>query len=89
VGSHLEQVMSYVGANVRRLREERGLTQDQLAEAVGVDIRTVQRIEAGMANVLLGTLVDLGDVLGVKPGALLKEAEMPEVKRGRPKRAKE
>jgi transcriptional regulator with XRE-family HTH domain len=82
-------VLSFIGANVRRLRGERGITQDALARAVGVDIRTVQRIEAGTANLAVGTLVDLAHVLGVKPAALLKEAEMPEVKRGRPKRAKE
>ncbi len=83
---HAEEVRTYLGANVRRLRNERGLTQEALAEAVGVELRTVARIEAGTANVVLSTLVDLADALGVKPGALLKQAEMPEVKRGRPRR---
>lgn len=35
------------GARVRRLRERRALTQEQLAEAAGVAIRTVQRAEDG------------------------------------------
>ncbi len=81
-----QEVMVYLGANVRRVRRERGLTQEALAEAVGLELRTVARIESGTANVVLSTLVDLSDALGVKPGALLKEAEMPEVKRGRPRR---
>ncbi|TDD24425.1 helix-turn-helix domain-containing protein [Actinomadura sp. KC06] len=35
------------GARVRRLRTRRALTQEQLAEAAGVAIRTVQRAEDG------------------------------------------
>ncbi|WP_165964584.1 VOC family protein [Actinomadura sp. KC216] len=35
------------GARVRRLRERRALTQEQLAEAAGVAVRTVQRAEDG------------------------------------------
>ncbi|MFI0484403.1 VOC family protein [Actinomadura sp. 9N215] len=35
------------GARVRRLRVRRALTQEQLAEAAGVAIRTVQRAEDG------------------------------------------
>jgi len=80
------KALSYIAANVRRLRTERGLTQQGLAEALGVDLRTAQRIESGKADVAVSTLVALGEILGVKPAALLKEAEMPEVKRGRPGR---
>jgi uncharacterized glyoxalase superfamily protein PhnB/DNA-binding XRE family transcriptional regulator len=35
------------GARVRRLRERRALTQEQLADAAGVAVRTVQRAEDG------------------------------------------
>ncbi len=86
MSEHVQAVLSYIAANVRRLRAERGLTQDALAKAVGIDLRTVQHIEAGTASLGVKTLVDLADALGVKPAALLKEAEMPEVKRGRPRR---
>src|SRR5262249_35687514 len=55
-------------------------------QAVGVELRTVQRIEGGKTNLVVGTLVELAHVLGVKPAALLKEAEVPEVKNGRPRR---
>ncbi len=45
------------GANVRRERYARGLTQQQFAESVDLNIRTVQKIEAGDINILLTTLL--------------------------------
>lgn len=39
-----------LGKNVNRLRAQRGLTQDDLAELAEIDRRYVQRIEAGTAN---------------------------------------
>ena len=39
-----------IAANVRRLREKRGLTQEQLAEASGVDAKSVQLLERGTGN---------------------------------------
>lgn len=48
--------LAAVGGNVRRLRVARKLTQERLAELVGVNPRTVQKIEAGKLNVLATTL---------------------------------
>ena len=39
-----------LGKNINRLRMQRGLTQDDLAEQAEIDRRYVQRIEAGTAN---------------------------------------
>ncbi len=41
------------GANVRRERAARGITQEKLAELVNINPRTVQKIEAGKLNILL------------------------------------
>jgi transcriptional regulator with XRE-family HTH domain len=83
-------VLDYVGANVRRLRIAHGLTQDQLAEVVGLHITYVRRVELGGVNISVGVLLMLAHALDVKPEALLKPAKLPPVKRGRPpkKRAK-
>ena len=43
------------GGNVRRLRTERKITQEKLAELVDLNIRTVQKIEAGQTNILITT----------------------------------
>lgn len=32
---------------IRKLREDRGISQEQLAEAAGLSLRTIQRVEAG------------------------------------------
>lgn len=41
-----EQVMKISSAKVRRLRSERGWSQEQLALASGLSLRTIQRVEA-------------------------------------------
>jgi transcriptional regulator with XRE-family HTH domain len=85
-GSRAQEVLEYFAANVRRLRLARGMTQEVLAEAIGIELRTLQRVEAASTNPSLTMLINLADVLGVKPGALLEETERPVIKRGRPKK---
>ena len=46
-----------LGANVRRERMSRGMTQEALAEAVALNSRTVQKIERGDVNILVTTLL--------------------------------
>ncbi len=55
--------LAAVGGNVRRLRVAKKLTQEALAELVGVNPRTVQKIEAGKLNVLATTLERLQTAL--------------------------
>lgn len=85
-GLTIAAVQGYVGANVRRLREERGLTQEALAETAGLDVRQINRAEGGRHAMNLGTLVMLANALNVSPAALLQPANMPEIKRGRPRK---
>ena len=47
------------GANVRRERCAKGLTQERLAELAELSLRNVQRVEAGEINVLMTTVVRL------------------------------
>lgn len=78
-------VLEYVAANVRRLRERKGLRQEDLAELCGWDYRHIQRIEAGDVNSITA-LVRLAEALDVPPQALLRPAK-PVVRRvGRPKK---
>lgn len=52
------------GAAVREQRRRRGLTQEALAEQLGIYPRSVQKIEAGQINVPLTTLDRLRAALG-------------------------
>ena len=51
------------GANVRRERMQRGITQEKLAELVYLNTRTIQKIEAGNLNVLLTTVLRIQEAL--------------------------
>lgn len=60
-----------VGANVRRLRGEQGLTQEQLAHDAGIDVTYLRGIEAGRRNPSISVLGRLSAVLTVQPSELL------------------
>lgn len=60
-----------LASNVYRLRKDRGLTQEQLAEAVGVRQPRIAEVERGDANPRLLTLARLAFALGVPVSALL------------------
>lgn len=54
------------GYELKRLREERGMTQWALAVASGVSRPTIQRLEAGSRSSRAGTREKLADALGVE-----------------------
>ncbi len=62
-----------IGWNLRRLRVERGLSQERLALAAEVDRAYVGRIERGSENVTITTLEALAGALTVPVSALLQE----------------
>lgn len=62
------------GANVRRYRLAAKLSQEAVAERMGVDRAHVSLIERGLQNATLLTLWEVSQALGVKPAALLDEA---------------
>ena len=69
----MEREMKISAAAVRRLRTERGWSQDQLATAAGLSLRTIQRVEAeGVAS--MATRVSLAATFSI-PQAQLAEAE--------------
>lgn len=59
-----------VGMRLRAVRVERGLTQEQLADAAGVDSKTVSRAENGHYNVGIDLIAQLARALGT-PSARL------------------
>lgn len=61
-----------VGRNVRRLRENRGMTQEQLAFEARIDLTYVGGIERGRRNPSLMVMVRLADALEAELKELLK-----------------
>ncbi|RWM94038.1 MAG: XRE family transcriptional regulator [Mesorhizobium sp.] len=66
-------VRKIIGWNLRKLRVERGLSQERLALAADIDRAYVGRIERGSENVTTDTLAALAEALAVAPAALLAE----------------
>ncbi|MES1185895.1 MAG: LexA family transcriptional regulator [Myxococcales bacterium] len=66
------ELLEAVGRRIKALRQARGLTQDAVAEALGIAVKNVQRLEAGGQNLTLKTLAHVADVLDVEPHELLK-----------------
>lgn len=57
--------------NIRLYRKQRGMTQEQLAEAMGVSVGAVSKWESGQTNPELGLIVGLADFFGVSVDVLL------------------
>lgn len=61
-----------VGHNFARLRHERGLTQEQVAERSGLSQQYLSDLERGRRNPTIITLYELAQALGVSHVALVE-----------------
>lgn len=57
--------------NIRALRKQRGLTQEKLAEALGVTVGAVYKWESGLSQPELNLLVEIADFFDTSVDALL------------------
>ena len=62
-----------VGGNVRRLRRQKKLTQEQLAFEAELDLTYIGGIERGKRNPSLLVLVRISEALSVHPSKLLND----------------
>ena len=67
------------GANLRHYRLAAGLSQEAVAERMGVDRAHVSSMERGLQNVTLLTLWLLADALKIQPADLLGAPSKPPV----------
>ncbi|WP_435643340.1 helix-turn-helix domain-containing protein [Streptomyces sp. H49] len=61
-----------VGEQIRRVREDRGLTQLNVCGRSGIDVATYSRIEQGHASPRLDTLIRIADAIGVPLADLVR-----------------
>jgi transcriptional regulator with XRE-family HTH domain len=60
---------------VKRLRRERGISQEDLAYEAKVTVSTLSRIERGLSSPTLGTLTQIANALSLSPSELVAAAE--------------
>jgi transcriptional regulator with XRE-family HTH domain len=62
---------SHLSARVKGLRNQKGMSQEILAEESSLSLRTIQRIENGETNPTGDTLIRLSNALNVNPDELI------------------
>ena len=65
-------VVQLLGANVRRYRKLKGMTQEQLALEVGMERSYISDLERGTRNPSVRALGRLAEALSVSPMQLLE-----------------
>ncbi|MEM8784969.1 MAG: helix-turn-helix transcriptional regulator [Pseudomonadota bacterium] len=63
-----KRVDEHVGERIRERRTLLGLTQEQLAAALGISYQQVQKYETGSNRVSAGRLFEISNVLGLEVG---------------------
>lgn len=73
----MKSLNQQIGENVRRARKAAGLSQAQLASALGCQQPLISRIENGMVAATIEVLVAIGEATGIAPALLLPVDEHP------------
>lgn len=67
VPASVQSRLALFGAAVRAARQQRGWTQAELAQRVGIGVRTALKIESGSPGVAYATVLQLCSVLNLSP----------------------
>ena len=62
-----------IGQRIRRFRKARGITQEQLAETVGISVTHMSHIETANTKLSLPVFIDIAQALEVRTDALLHD----------------
>ncbi len=66
-----------LGAKIQTLRKQRGMSQEQLAEALGVSRQAVSKWEAEQSVPDIDKIISICDYFGVTTDYILRDAELP------------
>lgn len=79
--------MAEVGKHIRKIRKEKNLTQDELAERLHCTRQTISNYETGKSEPDIALLIELAGVLGVEINDLIYGPKKKENKKRQKKRA--
>lgn len=68
----LQEILESIGERIRARRLKKGMTQLDLANAVGCNQDNISRIESGKNNITIEYLFKIANSLGVSIGYFLK-----------------
>ncbi len=71
----IKDINQIFGDVLRRYRSEKNISQEELAFQAGVDRTFVSRLERGIRQPTITTLIGLGQALGVSAADLVRETE--------------
>jgi transcriptional regulator with XRE-family HTH domain len=64
-----------LGNRIQHIREQRGLTQEELATQTGISLKHISVLERGLKEPRLATFLSITEALGVTPNELLIETD--------------
>lgn len=67
-----KELLIKIGKNLRELRLEKGLSQERLADELGIEISQISRIERGVINTSATTLYAISITLKIEVSDLFK-----------------
>lgn len=67
-----------IGQKIRKYRKEKGLSQEQLAEAANISVTHMSHIETGNTKLSLPVLVDIAETLQANTDDLLFSRKIPD-----------
>ena len=63
---NIDKINEIVGNNIRSIREEQGMTQEELANNADIDRSYIGRIENGRVNASIKTMCKIANVMKVR-----------------------
>lgn len=68
----MNQISKKLGQNIKRIREDKGMSQGDICRALNMDRGYMSRIESGQKNPTLANIEKIAKALGVSIDELLK-----------------
>jgi len=70
-----DKICETLGQNIKKYRKLQNYTQEKLAEAIGIEIRTLSLIETGRSFISSKTLSRLSEILNINPANLFENSD--------------
>ncbi len=72
-------IQKIMGNNLKKLRRDFDLTQEDLSEIIGIGISTISRIERGIVSLSLNHVAKLCDKYNIEPNRFFESSDSPEL----------